>query len=372
MEKSQIEYRREVAEPIFNLLESGESFYVIGAPSAGKTRFIDHLTGDNFDARRKGNSLDRHLIKKRYLGENQASDFWLVRVDLNRLRIENGWDFGFFELLLNTLLLTSYKCEESDEAEKIKTTLASLWAEVINSKDSLIAHRQLEMAITKICQIYDIRICFLFDEFDEIYQTMPKEVFGYLRAIRDANKYFVSYALFLRNLPEKLRPPEEIESFYELISRNPLGLGPFTETDSLHVVIKQLEERHDLHLTQEKRLWLYNFSGGHPGFIQALLKLYKERPQSFEKMQNPAWCAKQEIVQEECRKLWFGLLDNEQQGLLHFVNGSQHLIQQDTGKLLLAKGMLKPMGNGEAKVFSPLFKHWLSEQEFNAYVKEGS
>lgn len=211
-----------------------------------------------------------------------------------------------------------------------------------------------------LCQSYNIKLCFLFDEFDETYKTMPREVFAQLRAIRDANKYRVSYALFLRSLPENLHDPIENEGFYELISRNMLGLEPYSPQDTYHI-IEQLESRREYVLSQDKREWLCINSGGHPGLIQALFAIFKEHPHATAQMGNINWYAAQESVKEEFRKLWAGLLEDEKSGLLEFARGNQNAMSQATGKLLTAKGLLKSTPSG-INFFSPLFGPWLLKQ----------
>ena len=361
MDKYPIQYREDILKQFFSYIKSGESFYVIGAPSVGKTRLMDFLMGDDPDALREGIQPDRERVKKHYLGAEGAVKTWLARVDMNRLRSENDWGFRFFELLLNTVLLACNRCESTDEIEKIKIAIAALDSEVIESKDALKAHRLFEMAVNMLCQSYGIKLCFLFDEFDETYQTMPRELFAHLRAIRDANKYRVSYTLFMRNLPEKLRAPIENEEFYELISRNMLGLGPYSQQDTLHI-IRQLENRHEISLSQDKREWLYALSGGHPGFIQALFKIAREQPNASTQISNVEWYARQESVLEEFRKIWIGLLDEERAGLLEFVRGNQNPMSAETLKLLLAKGLLRSTNDNSVKVFSPLFDYLLSKQ----------
>jgi hypothetical protein len=353
-------YREEVLKPFFKCLKSGESLYVIGAPSIGKTRLMDFLMGDNPDAVREGIKLDHERVKKIYLKADAAAKTWLARVDMNRLRSENDWGFSFFELLLNTVLLACNKSEPTDENEKLRTAIASLDSQVIESKDALKAHRFFEMAVTMLCQSYGIKLCFLFDEFDETYQTMPRELFAHLRAVRDANKYLVSYALFLRNLPEKLRDPLENEGFYELISRNMIGMGPYSPQDTYHI-IEQQEKRHEYGLSQESREWLCANSGGHPGLLQALFVLLKEQPQAIGQMGNLNWYVGQETVKEEFRKLWAGLFEDEKNGLREFARGNHTSMSQATGKLLTAKGLLKQSASGII-IFCPLFALWLAKQ----------
>lgn len=351
-----IEYREETLKPFFNYIRSGESFFVIGAPSVGKTRLVDFVMGDDPDARRNGGEFNRDKVKKHYLGES-ATNVWLVRVDMNRMRHEHGWGFQFFELLLHSLLLACDRNSSIAEIEVLKESLASLDSQVIQSRDDLMAHRLLEMAINRICQIYQIQICFLFDEFDVTYGAMPLETFAQLRAIRDANKYLLSYALFLRNLPEKLRNPKDNESFYELISRNMVGLGPFSRKDTLHI-IDQLERRREHVLPQDIRDWVYITSGGHPGLIQVLFNILKDQSLAIGKIQDLEWYARQETIREEFRKIWFGLTNEEQIALSNIALGDQNSITPSIGKQLLAKGIIKPLSD-HISFFSPMLGYWL-------------
>ena len=111
----------------------------------------------------------------------------------------------------------------------------ALDSEIIQNRDQLLALRLFELAVSRLCQVYQMKLCFLFDEFDDAYRTLAPEIFRQLRAVRDANKYRVSFVLFVRHLPELLRSPTDNESFYELLSRNGLGLGPYNRTDAQRI-----------------------------------------------------------------------------------------------------------------------------------------
>ncbi|MBI5634703.1 MAG: hypothetical protein HZA15_14635 [Nitrospirae bacterium] len=361
MDEYPIEFRKDVLKRFFDYVKSGDSFYVIGAPSVGKTRLMDFLMGDDPDVARLAQGAERDRVKKHYLEDAElASKTWLARVDMNRMRRENDWGFHFYELLLHTVLLACNRCKLTEQIKEIKEELADLDSQVIESKDALKAHRFFEMAVNMLCQSYGIKLCILFDEFDETYRKMPREVFDQLRGIRDANKQHMLYALFLRNLPEKLRDPLENENFYELISSNMLGLGPYSRDDSLRVM-RQFEQRREYPLSAETREWLFHYSGGHPGLIRALLDLLKEHPRAIAQMSNPEWFANQETVREEFRKIWAGLLEEEQAGLLEVAHGRQTSMSPSTGKLLVAKGLLKAVDN-RAGFFNPLMGPWLSKQ----------
>jgi hypothetical protein len=350
-----IVFRQEVLTRFFDYVNSGESFYVVSVSNVGQSSLMDFIVGDELDFSRKGIKPNPERVKKHYLGDDAAKT-WLARVDMNRFGVENDWKFVFFELLLNAILLACIKSEPTDETEKIRETIATLDSEVIKSKDALNAFRFFEMTVNMLCQSYGIKLCFLFEGFDVAYEEMPREIFAHLRAVWSANKYRVCYALFLRNLPEKLRSPLENESFYELISRNMIGMGPYSQQDTYHI-IEQLEKRRDYILPQNKRDWLCINSGGHPGLIQALYTIFKDRPSITISPDNANWFSGQESVNEEFRKLWAGLFGEEQDGLRQFAKGNPIPMSPATGKLLRAKGLLKPTPGG-VDFFTPLFRPW--------------
>ncbi len=338
--KIPLSYRQEVLSKLFDYIRSTESCYLIGAASIGKTRLLDFLMFPE--------------VKQHYLRE-EADRTWIVRVDLNRLIPNKDEIFSFFELMLSSLVLEFSK-QEGQEFEGIQVELAALDSQVIQSGDPLLAVRFFELEVTKLCQVQKYKICFLFDEIDDTYKKASREIFALLRAIRDANKPYLCYALFLRNLPEKLRKPSEVESFYELHSRNLIGIGPYSREDTLEI-IRQIAERRRQNFQPEIHNWLAITSGGHPGFVQALMSTIIDNPASQSRLNEIKWFAEQELVKEECRKIWTGLTDEERAGLKAFFEGNTDLPQQ-TLKILHAKGLLKRDSNA---CFSPLFEWYIKD-----------
>ena len=336
-------YRQEIVSKLFDYIQSTESFYIVGAASIGKTRLLDFL--------------EKPGVKEYYLKDKSARTA-IVRVDLNRLVATKDEIFDFFELMLSSLLLefSKQKTDEKPELKQELEQMTGIASQVIQSRDPLLAVRLLELEVTRVCQIHDFKICFFFDEFDETYRSARREIFAILRAIRDANKPYLCYALFLRNLPVFLRKKSDLESFYELISRNLIGLGPYSREDTLQI-IRELEERRRHSLTPELRDWLFHASGGHPGMVLALISALIEDPAAGTKTNDIEWFAQQESVLEECRKIWDGLTDEERAGLKAFIEGSTDLPQQ-TLKILHAKGLLKRDTNTS---FSPLFEWYVKD-----------
>jgi hypothetical protein len=336
-------YRQEILSKLFGFVRNTDSFHLIGAASMGKTRLLDFLM--------------RSEVQEYYLGDDYEKT-WLVRVDLNRMPVSansNNWEFYFFELLLSSMVLCCISRKNVNE--EIMKDLVALDSDVIKSQDLLFALRFFEWEASKLCQKYDIKLCFLFDEFDETYGKMSPEVFAQLRSVRDANKRYLLYGMFLRTSPKTLRKTDDNESFYELLSRNLIGIGPYTRTDIMDV-IQNLEKDWDIKLTPEKREKIGSASGGHPGIVKALLSLIKE-PSVAKKMEDQGWLtwfAKQGTIIEECEKIWNGLEKEEQLTLLAPFQGGS--INSSIAQLLMIKGIIQKSDDG-GRVFSPFFEQYL-------------
>lgn len=336
----ELTYRQEVLSKLFDLVSRTDSFYLIGGASMGKTRLLDFLMRNN--------------VQKYYLKDAYPKT-WLVRVDLNRMPISDNWGFYFFELLLSSIALCCIGREDVDS--EVMKELVDLDSKVIERRDTLCALRFFEWEVSKICQKYDIKLCFLFDEFDEAYRKLPREVFAQLRAVRDANKSRLLYGMFLRVSPKKLRTDNDNESFYELVTRNVIGIGPYTRADIIDV-IQNLEKEWDIKITPEKREKIASASGGHPGMVKVLLSLVKE-PLHAQKLDDQnwlSWFSIQETILEECEKIWRGLEDDEKSTLLAPFQGGN--VNGSAAHLLAIKGVLQKSDTG-GKVFSPFFEQYL-------------
>jgi hypothetical protein len=344
-----IEYRQEVLTPFFRYIEGGDCFYVVGAASFGKTRLLDHLMKPE---------VQQHYLKEK------ADTYWLIRVDLNRMPIhELAW--SFYELLVSSIVLYVYTHED---IKNVEAELIKLDSQIIERRDPLIALRLFELVVNKLCQYHDLRLSFLFDEFDETYKTLPKEIFHQLRAIRDANKYRISFILFLRNTPEKLRETRDIESFYELLNRQPLGIGPYQKEDGLQI-IKQWEARKQHSISPDQREIIFHASGGHAGLMSALMSILIERSQVFQKLYSADWAkelSQDPAIVEECRKIWDGLLDEEKERLPDFITDLYKQVPAPIDTMLFAKGLLFRAKGGEVRFFSELFKQYTLSNHLKA------
>jgi hypothetical protein len=341
-----INYRQEISNKFFGYIKSYESFYLIGGSSVGKTRLVEFLL--------------RADVQEKYLGE-QVKNLWIIRVDSSLLpNVKESW--MFYELLLSSLQRMS---DNRNASEELKTELSCLSEKVRESRDPLIALRIFELIVNKICNVYDVRLYFFFDEFDDAYQKLPCEIFSQLRAIRDSHKYRIAYILFLRNLPEKSRPPAENESFYELISRNVIGITPYAKTDAIKVIV-EWENRRNCAFSSEIREKIYIGSAGHQGLAIAMLHI-ANNPSAKEKINDRdwlVWFGEQEYIREECKKILDGLDSDEKRILVLVANGNMNEKPSLSSKALTLKGLLIA-NEGVYEIFSPLLQNYIFSEVIN-------
>jgi len=336
--------RKEILIPMFDYINGSECFYMVGGPSMGKTRLLDFLMRDE--------------VQKNYL-KDERQETWLVRVDMNRLTVQNeAW--AVYELLLNSLIV---ELSGHESAASHRENFLKMNFKVLKKKELPLALRNFELAVNILCQGNNIKLCFLLDEFDRTYRDLSPETFSQLRGIRDSNKYFVLYGLFLRELPERLRPlsDPDNEDFYELISRNKLGLGPYSKIDTVEI-IRKLEKRRDFPMTSFQEDRLYEASGGHIGLVQVVLSIIQEDPQYPQRLGGQGWLewlSQHPMSVDESRKIWKGLSKDEQDGLSAFIKGNYNVIPEPVSRLLLAKGLIRRTSSNSPCLFSPIFDHYV-------------
>ena len=72
-------------------------------------------------------------------------------------------------------------------------------------------------------------------------------------------------------------------------------------------------------------------SGGHPGLMQALLSIIINLPNLNNPVTDLKSLVHQEVVEEECRKIWDSLPSDEQEGFLAFVQNNP--VPQQSSKI---------------------------------------
>lgn len=319
-----LSYRQDILRPMFAHLRAGDSCALIGPASMGKSRLLQFIL--------------RPDVKAHYLTDRAANTL-LLQADCQQMGCAAEW--GLHELLLTAIIKKGG--QQHPKVNERRRDFNELREPVILEQNTLLALRHLELALQLLIEDMKLKVCFLIDEFDAMYQSLPAQALANLRGMRDDFKYDLNYVIFLRNEPHLVRDPADCEGFYELFSRSLHGLGPYNQADAMQMMV-QLEERFSRPASSEVKAAIYHLSGGHPGLILALIDLYARQP-ALPFADLPANLPAYPTLMEECRKLWHGLPPDEQDAMAAGSPPPAGLRQRLELKGLLQAGM----------PFSPLF-----------------
>ncbi len=333
-----IDYRKEVTKPLISRINASESCVLVSASSMGKTRFLDYFM--------------RPDIQEHYFQEH-IDKLLILRVDCNRLFSMS--EFGLYELMLTAVV---EGCLDYETKLKVKRypQFNDFRHKVVRQESTLLALRNLELALRVMVRHEEKQICFLFDEFDEAYSELPARALANLRAIRDANKNWLSYVLVMRHFPDTLRTTKDDESFYELVSHFFVGLPTYSVQDAKEMLLF-LENRRGTLDNSIKKAILF-LAGGHPGTISALFRSAMEDPSLLLDDGKRNGLIDEPAITEEFEKLWGSLSEIEKVTYVDVLNGQPaSSIQTDR---LIMKGLLSPAGNMNEAL--PLFAHYIKNR----------
>lgn len=165
------------------------------------------------------------------------------------------------------------------------------------------------------------RLALLFDEFDEALATLDARVFLNLRALYDQFDGRLCYVTATSSPLGQIRPLEEVGEFCELFEGRLRWLSMLSP-DEARTVAAEYAGRTGVRLDDEELDFIIGQAGGHPGLLQAvtaaLLRAGANFPTSLRE-QTFTWLAarleEDELVRNECTKLWRQLSPPEQEGL---------------------------------------------------------
>jgi len=332
------QYREEIAQPVFDRIATGESCTIIGASSMGKTRFV--------------NSIMQPATQEYYLGEESAH-ILIFHVDFNQ--IDEIEDWAAFELILNTILNSELK---PSVTERDRDYIDSLHRFTALKKDPLIASRYVERAVNILIKHKNLKLCFIFDDFDSCYQNLPAKTLNKLRALRDSYKNRLCYVLLMRHRLSDLRDPLEVEHFHELVTIFRYGLQPYTMEDAKDM-IQNLEKRRGKIQTEFKKQIL-RISGGHPGLINNLFNIASDEPQYFnlkDYFSSINELLEHTKVKRECTSLFESLSEKEQIGYRNFIK--ENTVAPEIFEMLVLRGII----NTDKKHRIPIFYKFVQSMD---------
>jgi hypothetical protein len=308
--KRPLDFRKDEVAYVMSRWQTGGSCALVGVPSVGKSNLLLHLDDPDVQA---------HYLR------DSAANLKTVIVDHNMLGPLQGADnepqrcWAGYELLMHRLYLSLYPFTMLTDDER--KYLEGLYNAIHDGSNPIYAYmglRYLELALELFTR-RDMRIVFLFDEFDEMLRQMPVKFFQNLRGLRDANRRNILFLTFsrvpLRELSGRLKiPPLEIEPFIELFTDNVLFVGPFNEVDAGRMVNELNQNRN---YTPGILDALAGATGRFAGLLRAGFKALADVDQSQITLsptpdQISALIVTRTPVRTECNTIWISLNPSEQ------------------------------------------------------------
>jgi hypothetical protein len=251
--------------------------------------------------------------------------------------------------------------EESEVQSELVGHFDDLYQRVVTSGNRLLAQRYLSRCVGALVKRGDSHLAFFLDGFDTVFEQLDGRFFLNLRGLRDEYKYRISYIIATRRLLPLIREDmeTELESFYEIFSRNVFPLTPYDRDDAREMV-NRLMARRQVVLDEEVVERLLAASGGHSGLLRATFEL------ACDTRNSNVLAASRQILENysielECRKIWDSLTEEEQEVLSHFVTGQRARCDKAIVEYLRLKGLLVEEQAGK-RLFSPVFAQFVLQE----------
>lgn len=326
--------------PLKRALLAGECCSLVGTSGVGKSNFVQFIQQQN--------------VQEHYFPDGKT---WIVIIDSNGLVFEE--QLGAFEILEAMILRLVSQVKMHYIGEEIETWASELYLHLLDRPSTLLALRTLEWLCERLCNQQELRLIFLFDQFEDIWQVGPPRLFLNLRHLRDLSKYRVVYLVVMRQVLEQQREDyDEVEAFWELFAGHTFGLGMFNDTDAKQM-LERVAQRTGIKTMPDDAYVksLIEPTGGHPGLLRALpwrLLEAPNQPINLEiLMQIPT-------VTAECTKIWLDLEPSERT-VVRLIAHEKPIDHPASDELAILR--LKEIVKGEPPtLFSPIFTAFVRDQ----------
>ena len=334
-------YKAKFIKGFLDQIGQGESFTLLGMPGIGKT--------DMFQ------TFDRNLEFWQELFPKKKIDFLIVLLDLTKLLDISP--LGFYKLLLDRLYQTiTQNIKEKEFLNKAKEILK----DSKDKHDLFAIFSGVEELVKNITQELEFKLCILIDDFSTL-ANFDKQFFNSLKAVRNINKWKITFAFssnrdLLSTLNLKI-----LDELYDIFLNKQFWLKPINKKDA-YLGMDEWERERGIKLPKEVKKKIFEISGGHPGYMRALSRVYfdNDKDMSVFDEDKIEKLADYNPVRARSEKLWTRLLDEYKEFLIKFIN-NPHVKTNHKSKYLENTGVILTK-NGEPRLFSPLLQHFIQSR----------
>ncbi|NTW00477.1 MAG: hypothetical protein HGA19_04125 [Oscillochloris sp.] len=328
-------FRGTLLRRVTETLRAGESCSIVGTGGVGKTNLARFLL--------------RQDVQEHYWGSEPV---WVLLIDSNAIAVSGrSSEFTVLELIIHRLICET---ERRELPAEFVAELDRLHSTLIAQPDTLLALRYLERIIGRLCREPNLQLVLVFDQFEEIWQTLDPHLFLNLRYLRDEFKYRLVYLTITRErlsvARRRTRGDEAtVETFWEMFEPHVFGLGMYEIADA-HEMLDRIERRQGRTLGTALRQAAMATSGGHSALLRAITWGMARDSALIDDIDALSALP---AVTTECAKLWADLLPEEQFVVQQLAHGLQPPKDQQEA---LSELRLKEIVQSNAlELFSPIF-----------------
>ncbi len=317
-------YRDEDLRAVLRLLAGGHCVAVVGMSNFGKSTLLRALQSPAAAA---------------YYHELTGTSALFVYVDCNRM-LELS-PRGFFEATLRAVLEAL-----PPEDDALRSTIQTQYEIIVQPPSDFAAPLAFNNALVSLVEEAARRVVLLLDEFDEVLTGIEPRILLNLRALRDRYGADLSYVIASVILPTYGPDDDHIAEFAELFAAGRHYLGPLSLEHTRRMAAELFTAAND-HLDEAEAEFVEKQAGGHPGLIQAVVRvLLQVESGAPELYQRRAFALASEILESdrqtinELNRLWRQLTPDEQQTLIDAVTGGR--FSPEMTRTLAQRGLIDP------------------------------
>ncbi|MBN2555630.1 MAG: winged helix-turn-helix transcriptional regulator [Anaerolineales bacterium] len=286
--------------------------------------------------------------------EKAGKSVVMIYVDCNRAVAISAQ--AFYEIVLRSTL----ERLPGGLPKEIRTKVHAHHEAVTEAGTAFNASLSFNLALTELCEGTDVNICFLLDEFDEVYASLDERALLNLRALKDR---FPEQLMFvtatLRRHPH-IRKSDFQDEFSEMFAQATFPM-PLLRPDEASAMLDHCGLA--LENSARKEICIA-MSGGHLGMLLAVAAVLTDLPADAE--QDLAQVvAYSPLLRAECLKIWSQLTEAERKYLEILALDPESGVPARIMNLLEGMGLLK-----DGEIFSPIFTKFIGARARSAQVSE--
>lgn len=279
-------------------LEDGSCCAVVGLSNTGKSTLL--------------RSCCRTEIGESLAGQNQV----VIYVDCNRMLDLS--EQGFYEAVLRA---ARSQLQARDLPQQLKTLLDEAYQRVIDPSSLFAVPLGFMEAIERLCEHGERRVILLLDEFDEPFAALEGRIFLNLRALRDRYGRQLIYVVAVERMLDEIRDDVEAGEFRELFAGRVCRIGLLSDAKAREWV-RAMVAAEEMEIDADEVDFVVRQAGGHPGLLTSttrlMLRAKSVAPETYARMGTDLVAEAlvgDEIVRNECQRLWDQLASAEQAAL---------------------------------------------------------